>query len=281
MLDLPLPADLRRPGWDPFLTDEPRRQPPPSWVQRLAVVGVVVALAGGIAAAVTVRSRTGGLATVSTQPASQRLAGRMLASGDLSAGWTLYGSVNNAPAGHDAFGGASPLLPGCLGGAPDQGRTAEAEVELIDGPSAVPAIDEAVAELPGDQASSAFAAVAAEMSACDRATSAPSATHATAGAPATAATAPTTAKTPAKATKTTIPTTTVPATRIVRLSLPTVGDQSAAWQISQPSAGHAASAVLLVARHANDLVLVIYGSFGDPQPGVVLPFARAAVAKLG
>ncbi|HWG73708.1 MAG TPA: hypothetical protein VG184_06605 [Acidimicrobiales bacterium] len=280
MLDLPLPADLRRPGRDPFLSDEPRRRPPPSWLQRLAVVGVVVALAAGIAGAATVKKKTGHPATLSTEPASQRLAGRMLASGDLAGGWTLYGSVNNAPAGHDAFGGASPLLPGCLGGAPDRGRMAEAEVELIDGPSAVPALDEAVAELPGDQASSAFAAVASEMSACDRAaTPSPTAT--------TAATTTTTARTARGTTKTattnttSTTATTLPATRIVRLSLPAVGDQSAAWQVTQPSAGHAASAVLLVVRRANDLVLVIYGSFGDPQPGVVLPFARTAVAKLG
>ncbi|MGH9078133.1 MAG: hypothetical protein ACRDY0_11915 [Acidimicrobiales bacterium] len=242
---------------DPFLSDRPNRVSVPRRAPDLVMAMALASLVAGILAAVVIGSR------VPTRPAtalshsvttSGQLASHLIAATDLPSGWNVYGSVSDATVGMDGFGGASPFLPGCLSAGADQGRLAEAEVELVNGPAEVPLLSEAVAEMPPARAPGLFATIAEEISACQ---------HVTAGGGATSGGAATSGD------------------PVVGVAVPPLGDQSAAWQASVGAGNQSVSAVLIVVREGNQVLLLEYGSYGPPLPAVVVPFADMAVTKLG
>jgi hypothetical protein len=64
-------------------------------------------------------------------------------------------------------------------------------------------------------------------------------------------------------------------------TLPAIGDQSTAWRLiltsDQSTAG---SGAFLLARRGTELLVLLYVNLGDSDVQQILPFARAAIAKM-
>lgn len=239
-------------AYDPFLSDAPDRRGAGPGVVAVLAAAVVAALVAGIVGAFTVTgsgtTSAGGRASAGE---SSQLGTRLLGAGDLPAGWTLLGAINDAVVGRDAFDGPISFAVGCLSRPVDAGRRAEAEVELVQGPAQVPILNEAVAVMPPGRAATAYSSLAGELKGCH--------TVGGQGQPGVQPGA---------------------TGQVQAVAIPSVGDQSSGWQIIVNTAGQQASEVLVAVRQGDDLALVAYGTLGHPDPAAAASYARRAVAKL-
>ena len=68
---------------------------------------------------------------------------------------------------------------------------------------------------------------------------------------------------------------------LTHTTLATVGDQSSAWRLIIGTAtGSVGSGAFLIARRGTELLIMLYANLGDSDVREILPFARAAIAKM-